>query len=159
MMELSESDSLLERSSMSRDHTYVEVDLDLDNPVVSEDSEEARKRFYTALKDSVELLRQNHEVPLFVKQLHEKRGKDGLETRESLVGGIAESVERAKINRKKVEPDEIPSVSSSLSLLEKDRNELPAQLENNQKSQEKRYALHSEHVESPPKERRMETSL
>ena len=95
----SESDSLLERSP-SREHTYVEVDLDLDNPVVSEDSEEARRRFCAAMKQSVEAMRQHREVPLFVKQLHEKRGKDGLETRESLVGGIAESVARAKIGRK-----------------------------------------------------------
>ncbi|KAK8824080.1 hypothetical protein WA556_003405 [Blastocystis sp. ATCC 50177/Nand II] len=154
----SESDSLLERSP-SREHTYVEVDLDLDNPVVSEDSEEARRRFCAAMKQSVEAMRQHREVPLFVKQLHEKRGKDGLETRESLVGGIAESVARAKIGRKREEPEGTVAAPSSLGFAEKDRNALPAQLEANRKSQEKRCAPHSEGVESPPKERRVDTNL
>lgn len=154
----SESDSLLERSP-SREHTYVEVDLDLDNPVVSEDSEEARRRFCAAMKQSVEAMRQHREVPLFVKQLHEKRGKDGLETRESLVSGIAESVARAKIGRKREEPEGTVAAPSSLGFAEKDRNALPAQLEANRKSQEKRCAPHSEGVESPPKERRVDTNL
>ena len=111
------------------------------------------------MKQSVEAMRQHREVPLFVKQLHEKRGKDGLETRESLVGGIAESVARAKIGRKREEPEGTVAATSSLGFAEKDRNALPAQLEANRKSQEKRCAPHSEGVESPPKERRVDTNL
>ena len=122
-------------------------------------SEEARRRFCAAMKQSVEAMREHREVPLFVKQLHEKRGKEGLETRESLVGGIAESVARAKIGRKREEPEGTAAASTSLGFTEKDRNALPAQLEANRKSQEKRCAPHSEGVESPPKERRVDTNL
>lgn len=144
----------------TRDHTYVEVNLDLDNPIVPEDNEEAKERFCEAMKASVESLKRNTSIPSFLQQLHEEKRDSAAERRESLVGGIAEAIERARIVGKKgassvlEQAESISSLSSSLSIHELERNcgQLPASQIGARKSQEKRSLSLPHEVESPSKE-------
>ena len=144
----------------TRDHTYVEVNLDLDNPIVPEDNEEAKERFCEAMKASVESLKRSTSIPSFLQQLHEEKRDSAAERRESLVGGIAEAIERARIVGKKgassglEQTESISSLSSSLSIHELERNcgQLPAPQIGTRKSQEKRSLSLPHEVESPSKE-------
>ena len=144
----------------SRDHTYVEVNLDLDNPIVPEDNEEAKERFCDAMKASVESLKKNGSIPSFLQQLHEEKRDSAMERRESLVGGIAEAIERARIVGKKgassvlEHTESISPLSSSLSIHEMERNcgQLSASRTEGRTSREKRSLSLPHEVESPSKE-------
>ena len=154
------NDHTLVTETHNRDHTYVEVNLDLDNPIVPEDNEEAKERFCEAMKASVESLKRNTSIPSFLQQLHEEKRDSAAERRESLVGGIAEAIERARIVGKKgassglEQTESISSLSSSLSIHELERNcgQLPASQIGARKSQEKRSLSLPHEVESPSKE-------
>lgn len=154
------NDHTLVTETHNRDHTYVEVNLDLDNPIVPEDNEEAKERFCEAMKASVESLKRNTSIPSFLQQLHEEKRDSAAERRESLVGGIAEAIERARIVGKKgassvlEQAESISSLSSSLSIHELERNcgQLPASQIGARKSQEKRSLSLPHEVESPSKE-------
>ena len=154
------NDHTLVTETYNRDHTYVEVNLDLDNPIVPEDNEEAKERFCEAMKASVESLKRNTSIPSFLQQLHEEKRDSAAERRESLVGGIAEAIERARIVGKKgassglEQTESISSLSSSLSIHELERNcgQLPASQIGARKSQEKRSLSLPHEVESPSKE-------
>lgn len=154
------NDHTLVTETHNRDHTYVEVNLDLDNPIVPEDNEEAKERFCEAMKASVESLKRNTSIPSFLQQLHEEKRDSAAERRESLVGGIAEAIERARIVGKKgassglEQTESISSLSSSLSIHELERNcgQLPAPQIGTRKSQEKRSLSLPHEVESPSKE-------
>ena len=154
------NDHTLVTETHNRDHTYVEVNLDLDNPIVPEDNEEAKERFCEAMKASVESLKRNTSIPSFLQQLHEEKRDSAAERRESLVGGIAEAIERARIVGRKgassglEQTESISSLSSSLSIHELERNcgQLPASQIGARKSQEKRSLSLPHEVESPSKE-------
>ena len=154
------NDHTLVTETHNRDHTYVEVNLDLDNPIVPEDNEEAKERFCEAMKASVESLKRSTSIPSFLQQLHEEKRDSAAERRESLVGGIAEAIERARIVGKKgassglEQAESISSLSSSLSIHELERNcgQLPASQIGARKSQEKRSLSLPHEVESPSKE-------
>ena len=154
------NDHTLVTETHNRDHTYVEVNLDLDNPIVPEDNEEAKERFCEAMKASVESLKRSTSIPSFLQQLHEEKRDSAAERRESLVGGIAEAIERARIVGKKgassvlEQAESISSLSSSLSIHELERNcgQLPAPQIGTRKSQEKRSLSLPHEVESPSKE-------
>ena len=148
------------QTTHNRDNTYVEVNLDLDNQIVPEDNEEAKERFCEAMKASVESLKRSTSIPSFLQQLHEEKRDSAAERRESLVGGIAEAIERARIVGKKgassvlEQTESISSLSSSLSIHELERNcgQLPALQIGTRKSQEKRSLSLPHEVESPSKE-------
>ena len=112
------------------------------------------------MKASVESLKRSTSIPSFLQQLHEEKRDSAAERRESLVGGIAEAIERARIVGKKgassglEQAESISSLSSSLSIHELERNcgQLPAPQIGARKSQEKRSLSLPHEVESPSKE-------
>lgn len=77
--------------------TYIQVDIDLDNPAVSEDDEDAQSRFYHVMEKSLDQIQGIETMPPFIERVHELiRKEDPDYRRESLIRGIADSVEKAK---------------------------------------------------------------
>lgn len=79
------------------DCTYIQVDIDLDNPAVSEDDEDAQTRFYQTMEKSLNQVQKIKTIPPFIQQVHELIRKDHPDCRrESLIRGVADSVEKSR---------------------------------------------------------------
>ena len=86
-----------ESSPCPLERTVIQVDLDLDNPHVPEDNEEAQYRFLRAMEDSINQLRlQSIDAPLVQRLHHDAATEEELMRRSSLVGDIAEVVDNAQ---------------------------------------------------------------
>lgn len=84
-------------STCPLERTVIQVDLDLDNPHVPEDNEEAQFRFLRAMEDSINQLRlRSCEAPLVQRLQRDSATEEELMRRSSLVGGIAEVVDNAQ---------------------------------------------------------------
>ena len=75
------------------ERTVIQVDLDLDNPQVPEDNEEAQQRFFRAMEDSINQLRRKSYDLHLVDVLQRQATGDERARRPSLVRGIAEAVD------------------------------------------------------------------
>lgn len=86
-----------ESSPCPLERTVIQVDLDLDNPHVPEDNEEAQYRFLRAMEASINQLRlQAIDTPLVQRLQHDSATEEELMRRSSLVGDIAEVVDHAQ---------------------------------------------------------------
>lgn len=86
-----------ESSPCPLERTVIQVDLDLDNPHVPEDNEEAQFRFLRAMEASINQLRlQTIDTPLVQRLQHDSATEEELMRRSSLVGDIAEVVDNAQ---------------------------------------------------------------
>lgn len=86
-----------ESSPCPLERTVIQVDLDLDNPHVPEDNEEAQYRFLRAMEDSINQLRlQAIDTPLVQRLQHDPATEEELMRWSSLVGDIAEVVDNAQ---------------------------------------------------------------
>ena len=86
-----------ESSSCPLERTVIQVDLDLDNPHVPEDNEEAQHRFLRAMEDSINQLRlKSYDTPLVERLQHDSATEEELMRRSSLVGDIAEVVDNVQ---------------------------------------------------------------
>ena len=92
-----EESSSLDRETTCNHHTFVTVDMDLDNPDVERDNEEAQNRFYQTLEQSVENIKISSKIPPFLDHLdNEMEEKEKMMRRESLLNDISNSIDKAK---------------------------------------------------------------
>ena len=71
--------------------------MDLDNPDVEKDNEEAQNRFYQTLEQSVENIKISLKISPFLDHLdNEMEEKEKMMRRESLLNDISNSIDKAK---------------------------------------------------------------